>query len=58
MKKDGLKLVTMSLVACLSGFAVLWILSAWRGFDWGHRPGHPLRGHDQHPHPGRGPSRP
>jgi putative transport protein len=39
MKKDGLKLITMSLVACFSGFAVVWILSVWRGFDWGIAPG-------------------
>ncbi|MCB2226846.1 MAG: hypothetical protein KQH53_09225 [Desulfarculaceae bacterium] len=39
MKKDGLKLVTMSLVACLSGFAVVYIISEWRGFDWGIAPG-------------------
>ncbi|MBU1275891.1 MAG: hypothetical protein KJ720_10985 [Proteobacteria bacterium] len=39
MKKDGLKLVTMSLVACFSGFAVVLILSAWRGFDFGIAPG-------------------
>ncbi|MCF8032487.1 MAG: hypothetical protein K9K66_08250 [Desulfarculaceae bacterium] len=39
MKKDGLKLITMSLVACLSGFAVVYVLSVWRGFDWGIAPG-------------------
>ncbi len=39
MKKDGLKLITMSLVACFSGFAVVLALSYWRGFDWGIAPG-------------------
>lgn len=39
MKKDGLKLVTMSLVACLSGFAAVLLLSTWRGFDFGIAPG-------------------
>lgn len=39
MKKDGLKLITMSLVACFAGFATVWALSVWRGFDWGIAPG-------------------
>ncbi|RJX32741.1 MAG: hypothetical protein C4525_10150 [Desulfarculus sp.] len=39
MKKDGLKLVTMSLVACLTGFAVVWATSAWLGFPLGIAPG-------------------
>ncbi len=39
MKKDGLKLVTMSLVACFTGFAVVWSMSEWLGFQIGFAPG-------------------
>jgi len=39
MKKDGLKLITMSLLTCISGFVVVYLLSEWRHFDWGIAPG-------------------
>ncbi|MEW5912085.1 MAG: TrkA C-terminal domain-containing protein [Thermodesulfobacteriota bacterium] len=39
MKKDGLKLVTMSLVACLAGFAMVWAASAWLRLPLGIAPG-------------------
>ena len=39
LKKDGLRLVTMSLVASFSGFAVVWGLSEWLGFKLGFAPG-------------------
>lgn len=39
MKKDGLKLVTMSLVTSFAGFAVVWGMSEWLGFQLGFAPG-------------------
>lgn len=39
MKKDGLKLITLALVACLAGFGLTWVLAAWLKLAPGMAPG-------------------
>ncbi|MBU1741438.1 MAG: aspartate-alanine antiporter, partial [Proteobacteria bacterium] len=39
MKKDGLKLITLALVACLAGFGITWVLAAWLELAPGIAPG-------------------
>jgi putative transport protein len=39
MRKDGLKLITLALVACLAGFGITWVLAAWLDLAPGIAPG-------------------